>query len=162
MILSECKMSIWREKQRPRRRKGGGTLVHDKHVFLHDVLFMRAKVSLHMKYHILSAFIYSSGLWGWLGPDNREASWRVDTTPQGVIQAIITPGGSQNAEVHFYQNVIHLPTLRKCLRFAGLAANLVFQSETTGADEQCPPKTWIPILHSTLRPLSITTTLEKR
>lgn len=37
-----------------------------------------------------SAFIYSSPARAWLGPDNSETAWGANTTPQRVIQAVIT------------------------------------------------------------------------
>lgn len=69
-----------------------------------------------MATHELSHFsvlIYSSPVWAWLGPDNSETAWRADTTPQRVIQAVITPSkkhGNAGELKNPYQNAIHLST----------------------------------------------------
>lgn len=69
-----------------------------------------------MAAHVLSHFsvlVYSSPVRAWPGPDNSETAWRADTTPQRVMQAVITPSKKHSNAGQLknsYQNAIHLST----------------------------------------------------
>lgn len=55
-----------------------------------------------------SALIYSSPARAWLSPDNSETAWRAGTTPQRVIQAVITPS-KKHGNAGKLQTLIKMP-----------------------------------------------------